>query len=78
MNPASPRIRTRLLGVLGAALLAAPLGAGDEDRQFVVVHGDDDGVGSFSGSHSVEVSIENGDVTVRLDGEEVPATTIDY
>lgn len=72
MNPASPRIRTRLLGVLGAALLAAPVGAGDETRQLVVVHGDDDGVGSFSGSHTVEVSIENGDVTVRLDGEEVP------
>ncbi len=69
------------IGVAAAALLAGPATAGDPQEKVhvigkTVVITDDSPMAAFSDRQTIEVRIEDGDISVKVDGEEIPADRI--
>ncbi len=69
------------LGIAAAALLAGPATAGDPQEKVhvigkTVVITDDSPMAAFSDRQTIEVRIEDGDISVKVDGEEIPADRI--
>lgn len=74
-------IRLATVGMATAALLAGTVAAGDDEEEIhvitkTIVIGDDSPMAAFGDDHTIEVRIENGQVTVILDGKEIPADSI--
>lgn len=69
------------IGIAAAALLAGPATAGcPQERGNIicktVVVTDDAPMAAFSDRQTIEVRIEDGDISVKVDGEEIPADRI--
>ncbi|MCH8343866.1 MAG: PDZ domain-containing protein [Planctomycetes bacterium] len=69
------------IGIAAAALLTAPATAGcPQEKVHVIcktaVITDDPPMAAFSDRQTIEVRIEDGDISVKVDGEEIPADRI--
>ncbi len=81
MNTNTSWFALAALGIAAATLLAAPATAGDPQEKVhviakTVVITDDSPMAVVSDRQTIEVRIEDGDISVKVDGEEIPADRI--
>ncbi len=81
MNTTASWFTLGAIGVAAAALLTGPVTAGCPQERVniickTVVITDDPPMAAFSDGQTIEVRIEDGDISVKVDGEEIPADRI--
>jgi hypothetical protein len=71
------RIHTMIVPGVAACVLAVPAFAQETSKSVSVWHSNTQDGDALEESHQIEVRVEDGDITVVIDGEEVPADRIE-